>query len=89
MIDRTFLLPPEEDGSRYWAKIMERLKATREELAKDPNLIKFCCLVNQECEEAVSHNQIVDHIEADKTWDGIWKFQKILDHEGPLKPNDP
>ena len=77
MIDRTFLMPKEEDGSRYRAKIVERINATQEELAKDPDLIKFRCTVNDKYEEIVAYNDIVDYIEQDQTWDGLWKFKEI------------
>ena len=52
-------------------------------------MIKFKCLVNNDYEEIVACNDIVDFIEQDQTWDGIWKFRQVLDHQGPLKPSDP
>ena len=88
MIDRTFLMPPAEDGSRARAKIIERIKIHKEEAAKHPDLIKFKCLVQDEYEEVVAYNDIVDFIEADETWDGVWRFDEILDHQGPLRPSD-
>ena len=88
MIDRTFLMPEEEDGSRFRAKIIERVQASREELEKHPDLIKFRCRVNDQYDEIVAYNDIVDFIEQDQTWDGLWKFKEILEHEGPLKRGD-
>ena len=88
MIDRTFLMPEESDGSRYRAKILERVQASQEELAKNPDLIKFKCRVNDQYDEIVAYNDIVDFIEQDQTWDGLWKFKEILEHEGPLKKGD-
>ena len=85
MIERTFLMPEEEDGSRYRAKIIERIQASQEELAKDPELIKFKCRVNDKYDEVVAYNDIVDFIEQDQTWDGLWKFKEILRHQGPLR----
>ena len=82
-------MPPEEDGTRVQAKILERVKATKEELKKNPDLIKFKCKVNDKCEEIVAHNDTVDFIEKDETWDGVWKFREIQAHQGPLKPSDP
>jgi hypothetical protein len=49
-------------------------------------VVKFRCLVNNEYEEVVAYNDIVDYIEQDQTWDGIWKFRQILSHQGPLHP---
>ena len=42
--------------------------------------------MNNDYEEVVAYNDIVDFIEQDQTWDGIWKFREILRHQGPLKP---
>ena len=89
MIDRTFLMPPAEDGSRVRAKIVERVQDMQAGMESHPERIKFRCLVNDEFEEIVAYNDIVDYIEQDQTWDGVWKFRKILSHQGPLSPRDP
>ena len=81
MIDHTFLMPEQEDGSRVRAKIIERVQAHKDELAKDPDLIKFKCLVNDDYGEIVAYNDIVDYIEQDQSWDGMWHFKEILDHK--------
>jgi hypothetical protein len=81
MIDRTFLMPPEEDGSRFRAKIIARVNAHKEDLEQHPEVIKFRCIVNDDYEEVVAYNDIVDYIEQDQTWDGIWKFRAIRDHK--------
>jgi hypothetical protein len=88
MIDRTFLMPPEEDGSRVRAKIIQRVNEHKDELATHPEVIRFKCLINNKYEEVVAYNDIVDYIEQDDTWDGVWKFREILDHKGPIKPSD-
>ena len=84
LINRTFLMPPEEDGSRYRAKIMEMIKDHCEDndFELEPERVKFKCLVNGQYEEVVAYNDIVDYIETDQTWDGLWKFRRILDHKG-------
>ena len=41
MIGRSFLMPPQEDGTRLGAKILERVRLTRQELKENPDLIKF------------------------------------------------
>ena len=88
MIGRTFLMPPEEDGTRVRAKIMERIKCTRKELAKNPELIKFRALVNDQYEEIIAHHHIREFIEKDESWEGVWHFKEILAHEGPLRQGD-
>ncbi len=81
MIDRTFLMPPQEDGTRFRAKIIKRVQAHKKEMEKHPDLIKFKCLVNNDYEEVVAYNDVVDYIEQDQTWDGIWKFRRIIQHK--------
>jgi len=81
MIGRTFLMPPTADGSRHRAKIMEATHNMKDEAHKDPAHIGFKCLVNNSFKEVVAHNDLVDHIEKDTTWDGVWTFEKIPSHE--------
>ena len=87
MIDRTFLMPPNEDGSRFRAKIIEQVRDLKKDASNHPEMIKFRCRVNDDYEEIVHYNDIVDFIEQDQTWDGIWKFREILDHQGPFRSN--
>ena len=89
MIDRTFLMPPEEDGSRFRAKVVARVQESKAMAANHPEMIKFRCLVNRNdetYEEVVAYNDIVEFIEQDDSWDGLWKFKRILQHKGPLTP---
>jgi hypothetical protein len=88
MIDRTFLMPPAEDGSRVRAKIIQHINEHKDELATHPEVIRFKCLIDNKYEEVIAYNDIIDYIEQDDTWDGVWKFREILDHKGPIKPSD-
>ena len=88
MIDRTFLMPPQEDGTRYRAKIIKLVEDYKKGIPDSPELVQFRCLVNNEREEIVAYSDIAEFIEQDHTWDGQWKFREILDHEGPIKPSD-
>ena len=85
---RTFLIPPNADGTRYRAKIIRQIKADKKKRREDPNYVEFLTSVNNdEYEQIVAYNDIVDYIEADHTWDGIWKFRNIIGHQGPLTRN--
>jgi len=81
MIGQTFLMPPTADGSRHRAKIMESVHDVKDKAHEDPAHIKFRCLVNNDFEEVVAHNDLVYFIEKDTTWEGIWTFEKILSHK--------
>ena len=86
---RTFLMPPLEDGTRHRARILERISLTKEQKEKDPKLIKFRAIINEETPDIVAYNDIISHIEDDESWEGIWKFRKITGHQGPLRPSHP
>ena len=85
MVDKTVLLPPNEDGTRYRARILECVKEHKKDFAKEqeknPACAKFRCIVNNEREEVIAYNDICDFIEQDWTWDGVWKFRRLLSHE--------
>jgi len=89
MLDCTFLMQPEDDGTRYRAKIIALIDnhLAENNFEKQPERIKFKCLVNDQHEEIVAYNDIVDYMEADDTWDGVWKFRRILDHKH-VKPSN-
>ncbi len=88
MIDRTFLMPPEADGTRHRAKIIALVDEHLDEMLADPDraaeLAKFRCRVGNDHEEIVAYNDIADYIEQDDGNDGVWRFKEILDHKGPL-----
>jgi len=87
LVGRTYLKQPEEDGSRFRARIVERLASHDKDLAETPEMIQFRCKVSDDdYEEIVAYNDIVNFIEDEQVdgEDGVWKFHEILDHEGPL-----
>ena len=86
---RYVLLPPDEEGTRVRAKIIERIDDYKNGIDQShPELIKFRCLVNDKYEDILAYTDIVDYIEKDQTWDGIWAFRNILGHQGPLRSTD-
>ena len=46
----------------------------------------LCILNNDDCEELLTHNQIVDFLTKDAENPMLWKFQRIVSVQGPLKP---
>jgi len=89
MIDRSYLMPQSQDGSRVRAKVLEIVNEHKRTAIEHPELIKFRCLVNDQYEEVIAYNDLMDYIENDPTWEGAWNYKKIHKHEGPLKPGDP
>ena len=76
---------PEADGSRHCAKIMSEVQKMKDKAHKSPECVKFKCLANNDFEDIVVHNDVVDFVEKDATWDGVWTFEKILTHQ-KVKP---
>ena len=70
-------------------KIIELIDNYKKGMEDHPERIKFKCQVNNEYDKIVAYSDIVDFIEQPDGWDGIYKFQRILDHKGPLKWKDP
>ena len=54
-----------------------------------PEVVKLKCIVNDQYKEVIAYNKIVEFIEDDQTWDRAWKFRKVHDHQGPIRPSDP
>jgi uncharacterized protein YfaT (DUF1175 family) len=88
MEGRSFLMPPEDNGTRKHTKIIQMINKYKDRMESHPKRIKFKCLVNDEYEEVIAYNDIIDYIKHDDVWDGVWKFKQILDHQGPIKAND-
>jgi hypothetical protein len=51
-------------------------------------MAKFKCVLNDGKEEVVAFNDIQNYIEKDESWDGIWKFRRIVTHKN-VKKGDP
>ena len=90
LVGRTFLMPRQDDGQRYRAKIVEAIDDHQRGLHSDPVRVKFRCTVNdEEFEELITYNELMDSIAKDETEEGLWKFKSITAHQGPLLPSHP
>ncbi len=90
LVGRTFLLDPQEDGQRHRARIVKVIQDHEDDLMQDPMRIKFLCSVNNDtAEEVISYNQMLDFITRDEENPVVWKFCKIVSHQGPLAHNHP
>ena len=50
---------------------------------------KFIIKVGKEAyEEVMGYNEIIEHLEAESKESILWKFRRIISHEGPLKADD-
>ena len=89
LLGRSFLLPPEDNGERHIAKIIDI--DDHEQPLED---IKFKLKINKDrTEEIMSYNQLMDYIQkgtdAEEDPDSLFKFRDIIAHQGPLESTDP
>ena len=65
MINRTFLVPPQEDGSRHRARIIALVDKHMDDMLADPEraaeLAKFRCRIGDDHEEIMACNDIADY----------------------------
>ena len=88
-LGRSFLLPPEDNGERHMAKIIEI-----DDHGQTLENIKFKLKINKDqAEEIMSYNQLMDYIQkgtdAEEDPDSLFKFRDIVAHQGPLESTDP
>ena len=89
LLGRSFLLPPEDNGERHVAKIIDI-----DDHGQTLEDIKFKLKINKDqAEEIMSYNQLMDYIQkgtdAEEDPDSLFKFRDIVAHQGPLESTDP
>ena len=89
LLGRSFLLPPEDNGERHMAKIID-IDDHGQTLEDN----KFKLKINKDqAEEIMSYNQLMDYIQkgtdAEQDPDSLFKFRDIVAHQGPLESTDP
>ena len=91
LIGRTFLtLPREKDGHQFRARIVRAIEDHETSHMNDPDRLKFVCSINNDqFEEIMSYNDIMEFIEKEEANPTVWKFRRIVAHEGPLTPDHP
>ena len=89
LLGRSFLLPPEDNGERHMAKIIDI-----DDHGQPHEDIKFKLKINKDqTEQIMSYNQLMDYIQkgtdAEEDPDSLFKFRDIVAHQGPLESTDP
>ena len=84
LLGRSFLLPPENNGERHMAKIIDI-----DDHGQTLEDIKFKLKINKDqAEEIMSYNQLMDYIQkgtdAEEDPDSLFKFRDIAAHQGHL-----
>jgi hypothetical protein len=89
LVGQKFLMEEDDDGFCCRARIIEVLDDQEKNVANNPVLKKFKCLVGEdEFEEIISYNEAVQHIEKDDD-DGetFWNYKRISGHTCPSNKN--
>ena len=74
----------QDNGESTKIKIVEAIHDQEISHNGNPSVIKFKCSINNDAyEEIMSYNQILEYLSKDDN-DIVWKFQDIIDHQGPL-----
>jgi hypothetical protein len=90
LIGRTFLSDPTDNGEIHRAKIVEMLKDHQGKVNENPTMMKFLVSINNDqAEEIITYNKLLEYISHDEENDVVWKFCRIVSHQGPLKPEHP
>ena len=89
LLGRSFLLPPEDNGERHMAKVIDI-----DDHGQTLEDIKFKLKINKDqAEEIMSYNQLMDYIQkgtdAEEDLYSLFKFRDIVAHQGPLESTDP
>ena len=89
LLGRSFLLPPEDNGERHMAKIIDI-----DDHGQPLEDIQLKLKINKDqAEEIMSYNQLMDYIQkgtdAEEDPDSLFKFRDIVAHQGPLESTDP
>ena len=88
-LGRSFLLPPEDNGERHMAKIIDI-----DDHGQTLEDMKCKLKINKDqSEEIMSYNQLMDYIQkgtdAEEDPESLFKFRDIVAHQGPLESTDP
>ena len=85
LVGRTFLLPPDESEQIFRAKIVKLLDDHSARTKTDPARLKFLLSIDDDKrEEVITYNRLLEHLERDETNPIVWRFRRIVAHEGPL-----
>ena len=96
LIERTFLLPPEENGESHRDKVTRKVVKIidHEDGHRIENINFILDIDNRKVEELISYNQLLEHLETAQDNDlgrdqELFKSRAIIGHQGPLAATDP
>ena len=89
LIGRTFLMDPDKDGNVFRARIKELVDDHISSVEENPHRKQFLCSINNDkAEEIISYRKMLDYLSREEN-PTVWKFKRIVAHQGPLRRNHP
>jgi hypothetical protein len=89
LIGKTFLMDTIEDGTKHRARIVEMIEDHQHSTLNSKEHVKFRLSVNNDqYEEIMSYGEILTHINKDEEQEVLWRYKRIMGHQGPLSPHD-
>jgi Reverse transcriptase (RNA-dependent DNA polymerase) len=90
LIGRSFLMGKNSNGEVIRAKIVKMLDDYESNIKDNPTMVKFRLSINNDAaEEVVTYNQLLEYLAKDDENDVVWKFRRIVSHQGPLQSGHP
>jgi Reverse transcriptase (RNA-dependent DNA polymerase) len=90
LIGRTFLMDKQENGEVHRARIVQMIEDHESDVKDNPTMIKFRLSINNDAaEEIITYNRLLDYLTRDDESDVVWKFRRIVSHQGPLRSEHP
>jgi hypothetical protein len=87
LIGRTFHIDDKETGEPCRARVVKLVEDHENRIEGDPTRLKFVLSVNEDkSEEIITYNELLGYMARDEENNNVWKFSRIVAHEGPLKP---
>jgi hypothetical protein len=90
LIGRSFLMDKQEDGKQYRGRIVQLIEDHESMVEDNPTRIKSWVSVNNyQAEEIITYNKILDYLAKGFEIDIVWKFRRIISHNGQFQTNHP
>jgi hypothetical protein len=88
LVGRSFLID-QDDGTRKRATITEVIEDHQAKVERHADRLKFkIAMGNDDFNDLLTYQQVLDHITRDEESSVMWKFKRIVRHQGPLKRGD-
>ena len=89
LIGRSFLMDANENGEIHRATIVQMLEDHESNVKNNPTLLKFKIDNGKGAEDIITYSRLLDYLSRDDENETVWKFRRIISHQGPLRSDSP